>query len=215
LKYKIYSGLLIGLGSKTFNLGDAGSTPVRYGYSVHRRYELFIYGVIDEKGKVTCLSNRRMWVQIPFTPPDNYICFDMDKIDYFQGQYRFLSNFYYNNNGFNVECYYQSYKTLDLNEREKIRKMKPGDAKRYSYLIKVRPDWENIKVHIMENLVLYKFKTDDILKQKLLDTCNVELIEGNSWHDNFWGSCVCNKCGNKGKNILGKILMNVRNGLVA
>lgn len=139
----------------------------------------------------------------------------MDKIDYFQGQYRFLSNFWYNSKGFNVECYYQSYKTLDLNEREQIRKMKPGDAKRYSYTVKLRPGWENIKVHIMENLVLYKFKTDGILKQKLLDTGDSELIEGNIWHDNFWGSCVCNECGNKGKNVLGKILMNVRNILVA
>lgn len=137
----------------------------------------------------------------------------MSTIDYFQGQYRFLSNFWYNSKGFNVECWFQSFKTLDLNEREQIRKMKPGDAKIYSRTIKLRPDWEHIKIGIMEKLVLYKFISDKELKQKLLDTKDAELIEGNSWHDNFWGTCVCSKCGNKGKNVLGKILMNVRERL--
>lgn len=139
----------------------------------------------------------------------------MEKIDYFQGQYRWLSNFWYNSKGFNVECWFQSFKTLDSNERKLIRKMKPGDAKRYSHTVKLRSGWEDIKVKIMENLVLYKFKTDNELKQKLIDTGDMELIEGNLWHDNFWGSCVCEKCGNKGNNVLGKILMNVRNVLVA
>lgn len=137
----------------------------------------------------------------------------MKKIDYFQGQYRWLSNFWYTKEGFNVECYYQSYKTLDLKESEMIRKMKPGDAKRYSYKVKLRPNWESIKVKVMKNLILYKFKTDDDLKNKLVETGTAELIEGNIWHDNFWGSCVCEKCGNKGKNVLGKILMEVRDKL--
>jgi predicted NAD-dependent protein-ADP-ribosyltransferase YbiA (DUF1768 family) len=40
---------------------------------------------------------------------------------------------------------------------------------------------------------------------------NEELIEGNYWHDNCWGSCTCIKCADRPKqNALGKILMLVR-----
>ena len=126
----------------------------------------------------------------------------MEQIKFFQGEYRWLSNFWYTESGFNVEVLYQSMKTSNLNERYMIRKMKPGAAKRYSHTIKVRPDWDGIKVKIMEKLVLHKFRTDEELKKKLIETGTAELIEGNTWHDNFWGSCVCEKCGDKGKNIL-------------
>ena len=38
-----------------------------------------------------------------------------------------------------------------------------------------------------------------------------ELIEGNTWSDNFWGDCHCPKCrGIKGENNLGKLLMKIR-----
>lgn len=137
----------------------------------------------------------------------------MDKIDSFQGQFRWLSNFWFTKKGFNVETWYQSMKTLDLNERELIKKMKPGEAKRWSHTVKLRSDWESVKVPIMKKLVLHKFESDVELRTKLLETGNAELIEGNTWHDNFWGSCVCPKCGNKGKNVLGKILMEIRDNL--
>ena len=104
---------------------------------------------------------------------------------------------------------------MDHSERERVKKMKSGEAKRWSHTIKVRSDWEDIKVAVMDELILIKFETDEELRKKLLETGNAELIEGNTWHDNFWGSCICEKCGNKGKNVLGKILMNVRNVLVA
>ena len=44
----------------------------------------------------------------------------------------------------------------------------------------------------------------------LLATGGEELIEGNWWHDNFFGVCTCGPCDGKGKNNLGKILMRVR-----
>jgi hypothetical protein len=47
--------------------------------------------------------------------------------------------------------------------------------------------------------------------EKLLETKNAELIEGNIWHDNFWGSCECSRCNHKpGKNMLGRLLMEYR-----
>ena len=60
----------------------------------------------------------------------------------------------------------------------------------------------------MEELLRIKF-SDEFLKQQLLST-GEELIEGNYWHDNFWVSCSCEKCGNRGQNNLGKLLMKLR-----
>ena len=48
----------------------------------------------------------------------------------------------------------------------------------------------------------------------LLLTGGAELIEGNHWHDNFWGICTCDKCWDKRQeNQLGKLLMKIRNKL--
>lgn len=66
----------------------------------------------------------------------------------------------------------------------------------------------------MTILEIKKYK-DENLKQWLIGTGNETLIEGNWWHDNFWGACSCPKCEKKRKhNNLGKILMYVREGLI-
>ena len=41
----------------------------------------------------------------------------------------------------------------------------------------------------MKKILEQKF-SDTELKKKLVDTGNEKIIEGNTWHDNFWGSCV-------------------------
>ena len=65
----------------------------------------------------------------------------------------------------------------------------------------------------MNKLVNMKFSNDIKLLQMLLDTKDEFIVEGNTWHDNFWGSCYCDRCGNQGRNVLGKILMLVRDNL--
>jgi predicted NAD-dependent protein-ADP-ribosyltransferase YbiA (DUF1768 family) len=61
----------------------------------------------------------------------------------------------------------------------------------------------------MYDILLCKFKGE--LKQKLVNTGEILLVEGNCWHDNFWGDCYCPKCFNRmGKNMLGRLLMKVR-----
>ena len=60
----------------------------------------------------------------------------------------------------------------------------------------------------MLNVVRAKFDQHPDLAQKLLETGDEELVEGNTWGDRYWGVC-----GGKGKNMLGKILMRVREEL--
>jgi predicted NAD-dependent protein-ADP-ribosyltransferase YbiA (DUF1768 family) len=56
----------------------------------------------------------------------------------------------------------------------------------------------------MATIVTNKFK-DPILRKKLLDTGDADLVEGNTWHDQEWGAYK-----GVGNNYLGKILMVVR-----
>jgi ribA/ribD-fused uncharacterized protein len=141
-----------------------------------------------------------------------------NQIDSFQGEYRFLSNFwpvniYYDGLMYpTVEHAYQAQKTVLKGIRQKIANLeKPGDAKRLGeeleLLRKVRLEWnDEFKISIMNSLLKQKFSTGNHeLLQKLLATGDAELIEGNTWGDTFWGVCE-----GKGENLLGKILMEIR-----
>ncbi len=135
-------------------------------------------------------------------------------IDNFSGEFEFLSNFY--GEGITVEHKYQASKTFDTEWQVMIMRAEtPGRAKRLGRKAPIRSDWEESKVQIMFDLVREKFK-DPILKTKLIDTFPTELIEGNKWHDNFWGKCSCMKCrGTKQLNMLGFVLMTIRGELLA
>lgn len=138
-------------------------------------------------------------------------------INQFQGIYRFLSNFYparvtYNGVQFpSVEHAYVAAKTLDLKlQRDIAAVSSPGEVKRMGRRLMLRPDWEKVKLSVMEDLVRQKFTNDENLWAGLTGTGNQELIEGNHWGDTFWGVCR-----GKGQNHLGKILMKVRAELQA
>jgi ribA/ribD-fused uncharacterized protein len=135
----------------------------------------------------------------------------------FQGKYRFLSNFWecpilYEGQIYpSSEHLYQALKTVDQEEREKIR-LSPNaaQAKRLGKKVTIRPDWESIKEEIMEEIVWRKFRQNTRLGKALIETGTEELQEGNKWHDLGWG--VDLKTG-IGENKLGKILMKVRDKL--
>lgn len=140
----------------------------------------------------------------------------------FDGKYAFLSNFFYSPFVFDDiiyptnEHFFQAMKTLDQEERRKIAEAKtPGAAKRMGRKVQLREDWEEIKENMMRLGVTLKFQAHPHLAQKLVETNDAYLIEGNSWHDNIWGSCFCDKCATiSGKNLLGQILMDERKRLI-
>jgi len=132
-------------------------------------------------------------------------------IDVFDGDFDWLSNFYYHEPDKTVEHYYQAAKTFSRDWMELIFNADtPGKAKRLGNQAPLRKDWKEVKVPIMISYVRPKFELAD-LRIKLIDTYPHDLIEGNTWHDNFWGNCTCPKCRNiKGLNMLGFIHMTVR-----
>lgn len=136
------------------------------------------------------------------------------KIERFDGPYSFLSNFYpaevtWNHMRFPcVENAYQAAKCVNPSDRLAFQTLKPGQAKRVGRTVLCRSDWDDVKIDIMTNLISQKFTLHPQLKSRLLDTGDMELIEGNYWRDFFWG--VCN---GRGENHLGKILMQVRKDL--
>lgn len=128
----------------------------------------------------------------------------------FWDEFDFLSNFYsvkvyYEDIDYpTVEHAYQAAKTLDIKERRKIRNAAgPGVAKKIGQTVKIRDDWEDVKIGIMDDLVRQKFERQS-LRNKLLEI-DGQIVEGNFWGDTFWGVCK-----GKGRNELGKILMKIR-----
>lgn len=140
------------------------------------------------------------------------------KINSFRGKYAFLSNFWeapvtYNGLTYgNTEAAFQAQKCMTADEMRPFTEMCPAQAKKAGRRVQLRPDWESVKIGIMEDIVRAKFTQNEDLRTQLLDTGVAYLEEGNTWHDICWG--VDARTG-EGQNHLGKILMRVRQELQA
>ena len=100
-------------------------------------------------------------------------------------------------------------KTLDKEQRKSLQQADPpAKAKRLGRRVSLGSDGEPAKFSILSELLYPKFSRPN-LRQKLLDTGEAEMIEGNTWGDRVWG-CVLVKGQGVGKNHLGKSLMQVR-----
>lgn len=110
-----------------------------------------------------------------------------------------------------VEHAYMSAKSLDPIWKKVCadRSKRPGDVKKLGRKVKLRLDWENIKIDVMTECVRYKFSKEP-LRSKLMKTGDKVLIEGNWWKDCFWGVDINTGIG---ENNLGKILMKIRTEL--
>jgi ribA/ribD-fused uncharacterized protein len=142
-------------------------------------------------------------------------------INSFAGKYNFLSNFYHSPFVWRgivwptVEHAYQAAKTSSM-EDDTIpefvlmwllgTRRTAGEAQRWGRSVALRPDWEDVKLSIMKELLQAKFRDASQFRDLLLATGDAELIEG--WGDRFWGVC-----GGVGENHLGRLLMEVREEL--
>lgn len=86
--------------------------------------------------------------------------------------------------------------------------MSPGGSKKVANYLRrlnyVREDWDDVKVPIMIDLLVQKYATDEYY-EFLRSTQGKYLMEGNSWDDTFWGECK-----GRGRNFLGRTLMQLR-----
>ena len=140
----------------------------------------------------------------------------MTRITSFKGDYEFLSNFapcYIRYNGIlymSVECAFQAAKVDDVHLKKQFSRCTPQEAKKYGRKVKLRADWNNVRVDIMRELLRIKFYDNHFqYRQKLIDTGNAYLEDGNKHHDTFWGVCD-----GAGENTLGKLLMDIREELI-
>jgi ribA/ribD-fused uncharacterized protein len=137
----------------------------------------------------------------------------------FRGSYRWLSNFYPSEirtaRGVyaTAEHAYQAAKCADPEEAAQIRAAAtPAVAKKLGRRFRLRPeaaspDW---RIFVMGQVIARKFAQNPDLAQRLVDTGDAELFEGNTWGDRFWGVCD-----GIGKNHLGLLLMAEREHLKA
>jgi ribA/ribD-fused uncharacterized protein len=121
-----------------------------------------------------------------------------------------------------AEKAYQAYKAEKFGDMEKLDAIlntsDPVAIKRMANNINgyEEQEWAAIKVSIMTQVLQEKFGQNEILAQKLMATGNAILMEANKW-DNFWGIGLPlndEACGDqnlwKGSNIMGKLLMELR-----
>lgn len=135
-------------------------------------------------------------------------------INHFRDKYYFLSNFYelpmeYDGIPYqNAEAAFQAQKCAIKADRYAFSNLNATEAKKLGRQITLRPDWEDIKVGVMRDIVRMKFLENPELSQKLLATSGEYLEEGNTWGDRVWGTV-----NGSGANLLGQILMEIREEL--
>lgn len=138
----------------------------------------------------------------------------MNKIDSFTKEYFFLSNFYpteveYNGLTYHSsEAAFQAQKCKREEDRDAFAEMTAAESKKAGRSVDLREDWEEIKYDVMKKMVNTKFWFNPELRDKLLATGDAYLEEGNTWGDTYWGTV-----NGVGENNLGKILMEVRDGI--
>ena len=112
--------------------------------------------------------------------------------------------------GFLLICKYSVDECISLTNY--FKKCTPKEAKIKGNQLILRPDWEDVKVDIMLFALRCKFnwKNNPILCKRLINTGLKELVEVNYWGDTFWGY---DRNLNRGKNILGRLLMLIREEL--
>lgn len=148
----------------------------------------------------------------------------------FRGEHRWLSNFWEVPGGIpfggitvpTVEHAYQASKALRLDDARLILAAPDaGTAKHLGQSLapeQIFPDWHGRKLRVMGKLTRLKYQEPG-LRAELLGLGPGLIVEGNRWHDTFYGVCLGSKsCDHDepvGENNLGRLLMAERARLIA
>ena len=99
-----------------------------------------------------------------------------NRIIEFRGDYDFLSNFYeisvhYEGLTYgSTEAAFQAQKCMTNEAKFAFTEFRPGKSKSAGRRVTLRPDWENVKVNIMQEIVRAKFPQNPELAQRLIET---------------------------------------------
>ena len=107
-----------------------------------------------------------------------------------------------------AEAAFQASKTSDLAIRRQFADCGPVAACRKGAMLRQDQAWEKRKLGIMEQILRAKFTQNPELKQKLMQTRGMRLINGHHGGDLFWGVDLYAW---QGENRLGVLLMGLRN----
>jgi ribA/ribD-fused uncharacterized protein len=115
-----------------------------------------------------------------------------------------------------IENVYQAAKTSSMEERQRIVKLHPNASKKAGHTVKLKDDWESIKLAVMYVALSHKFEQPQ-WKAQLQATGSEYLVEWNNWNDSIWGiPCKIAQNGfaipnnRSGNNYLGRLLMLIR-----
>ncbi len=139
-----------------------------------------------------------------------------NKITSFKGEYRWLSNFWLTPVTYQGYVYpstenaYQAAKSYRFVDGNPFLTCTPAKSKRLSRQRIIRTDWDDVKLDVMRAVLVQKFCPGSYLAAQLVATGAAEIIEGNTWGDIFWGVCD-----GVGENHLGRLIMEIRSGLIS
>lgn len=150
-------------------------------------------------------------------------------VDFHGGTNDFLSNFFpqpvsYQGRQFpTAEHAYQFAKIEKPTDQETayFQRCTAAEAKKAGKNLKLRPDWDRVKLPAMEAILRSKFAAP-AMAERLAATAGRDLIEGNTWRDNYWGvspppvTAADREAviADPNRNHLGKLLMHLRNEIV-
>ena len=130
----------------------------------------------------------------------------------FRGEYSFLSNMYpcsikIGENVYSCsEAAFQAFKCKNKEDKLKFIGLNGYESKRLGRKIKMVEDWNNKREDVMKFVLEIKFESPELMGK--LKSVKDIIVEDNDWGDKFWG-----RCNNIGENKLGKILMEIRDGI--
>jgi len=137
----------------------------------------------------------------------------MDNITALKGDYEFLAMTYIypiTVDGItytNAEAAFWSQRIKDKKARNKLSRLSAMKARAKALQAEPIDDWDETKDDILKRILEIKFK-DESLRKKLLSTGDAMILNNNTYRDEYYG--IYN---GKGKNILGKMLMELRSSL--
>lgn len=141
----------------------------------------------------------------------------MQIITEFQGEYRWLSNFWYcpvRIDGVDFPSSENAYQAMKFPKImwHRFQHISPAAAKKMAHRLNMNkpydPEWQKKHLENMEIVTRAKYAQNADLEIRLLQTGDAILQEGNYWNDTFWGVCR-----GIGQNNLGKLLMKIREEL--